>query len=200
LLGFAAVRVTTAGGSAGTERAATQREWLAPIVRRDAVPTLVASVLPGVDLDALEWQSAHPRAFARVLRRNLVIALVLASAAAVYLGLSALWLLAAMAAWAALTATFYIRRFGWTRTADVVALRTGTRAWITTCASLSKMQVVARHESPFDRRHRMARVRVDTAGAGAGGFHVDVPYLARETADHLHADLSGVAARTAFRW
>jgi hypothetical protein len=49
------------------------------------------------------------------------------------------------------------------------------------------------HESPFDRRHAMARVRVDTAGAGDLAHRVDIPYPARDLCDLL-------ALRTAFRW
>ena len=199
VLGYAAVRVATAGGVAGHERAATQREWLAPIIRRDLVPTLLAAILPGGETAGIDWQPVHPRALRRVMRRNLLMAAILALASALYLGGSAVWLFAALALWAVLTAVVHVRRLGWARTPDVIALRTGTVAWVTTCAPLSKMQVVARHESPFDRRHGMARVRVDTAGA-AGGFHVDLPYLPADTADRLHTDLSAVAARTSFQW
>jgi membrane protein YdbS with pleckstrin-like domain len=56
------------------------------------------------------------------------------------------------------------------------------------------------HESPFDRRAAMARVRVDTAGAGATAHRVDIPYLSREAARELFDLLSLQAARTAFRW
>ena len=38
-------------------------------------------------------------------------------------------------------------------------------------------------QSPFDRRHRMASVRVDTAGAGDASHRVDIPYLPVETGD-----------------
>jgi membrane protein YdbS with pleckstrin-like domain len=54
---------------------------------------------------------------------------------------------------------------------------------------LAKIQAVSRYESPFDRRAAMARVRVDTAGAGERSHRIDIPYLAREVADDLYRRL-----------
>ena len=69
-----------------------------------------------------------------------------------------------------------------------------------TIARFTKIQAVTLTESPFDRRARMAGVRVDTAGASDASHRVDVPYLARETATRLFELLAGQAARTAFKW
>jgi membrane protein YdbS with pleckstrin-like domain len=57
-----------------------------------------------------------------------------------------------------------------------------------------RMQVVSIERSPFDRRWRMARVRVDTAGATSGGHHVDIPLLADDVATALYARLRRAAA------
>jgi membrane protein YdbS with pleckstrin-like domain len=46
----------------------------------------------------------------------------------------------------------------------------------------------------------MARVRVDTAGAGERSHRVDIPYLSREAARDLHDQLATGAATTEFRW
>jgi membrane protein YdbS with pleckstrin-like domain len=56
-------------------------------------------------------------------------------------------------------------------------------------ARRSRIQAVPKHESPFDRRTGMARVRVDTAGATDFSHRVDVPYLARDTAMQLYTRL-----------
>jgi membrane protein YdbS with pleckstrin-like domain len=69
-----------------------------------------------------------------------------------------------------------------------------------TAARLSRIQVVAMHESPFDRRTAMARVSVDTAGAGGSLHRIDIPYLPRQSARDLAGQLSAHAAQTAFRW
>jgi hypothetical protein len=46
----------------------------------------------------------------------------------------------------------------------------------------------------------MARVRVDTAGAGDFSHRVDIPYLDQEIARGLALKLSAAAASTSFRW
>jgi membrane protein YdbS with pleckstrin-like domain len=65
---------------------------------------------------------------------------------------------------------------------------------------VAKVQAVTRIESPFDRATAMARVRVDTAGAGERSHRIDVPYLPREAAYELYGKLAAGAAGTAFRW
>ena len=89
----------------------------------------------------------------------------------------ALPLLALMFGWAAVHARQWIRRLGWAATNDAVLFRSG---WVwrnTTIAPLGKIQIVAVHESPFDRRLRMAGVVVDTAGASGESHRVHIPYL-----------------------
>jgi putative membrane protein len=67
-------------------------------------------------------------------------------------------------------------------------------------APLTKLQVVVRHESPFDRRHRMATVFADTAGRTQGEYAIRIPYLPAPVAASLARHLSAAAARTSFRW
>ena len=60
LFGRAAVRVDTAGGGQ-QERGVTQREWLAPIIRRDDLPRFLSQVLPEIDLAGVEWRGVAPK-------------------------------------------------------------------------------------------------------------------------------------------
>jgi putative membrane protein len=69
-----------------------------------------------------------------------------------------------------------------------------------TTAPFAKVQVVSVQESPFDRRHGMASVTVDTAGAGDATHRVRIPYLARGDADALREHLAADAGRTVFKW
>ena len=55
-------------------------------------------------------------------------------------------------------------------------------------------------ESPFDRRHKMASVLIDTANAGAGQDAIAIPYLQRDVAEDIYGRLSAAAAETEFRW
>ena len=69
-----------------------------------------------------------------------------------------------------------------------------------TLARANKIQSVSLHESPFDRRATMARVRVDTAGAGTASHRVNIPFLDRAGAAALADRLAAQAASTEFRW
>ena len=63
-----------------------------------------------------------------------------------------------------------------------------------------KIQAVGLETSPFDRRHGMASVQVDTAAAGPLGSAIDIPFLDRAVARQLYDTLNLEAAQTAFRW
>ena len=82
-----------------------------------------------------------------------------------------------------------------------VLFRSGWLWRRTSVVRFGKIQAVALHESPFDRRAAMARVRVDTAGAGEASHGVDIPYLARDTAPDPRPAGSRARPRgTSFRW
>lgn len=200
-LGRASVRVETAGGEGeGDEAGSKDREWLAPILHRRDLPGLLQQVLPGLDLAAVAWNPAHPRAFRRELKGSVIVAAGLTLALILLLEWWDLALLAVLLGWAYLHSRLYIAHLGWATTEGAILFRSG---WIwrrITIVRFSKIQAVAIRESPFDRRAGMARVRVDTAGAGNASHRVDIPYLARETARELCDQLAAQAARTAFRW
>jgi putative membrane protein len=201
----AAVKVDTAGGQAAAagedgEESPARREWLAPILRREELPGLVRELLPGLDLEAVEWRPAPPRAFKRELKDWVLVSLIPMIPLTVFLrgwALAALPLLLGLA-YAGARGT--IKHLGWAVTEDAVLFRSGWLWRQVSVAPFAKVQAVAIHESPFDRRAAMARVRVDTAGAGDWSHRVDIPYLPRETARELFALLEAQAARTELRW
>lgn len=207
LFGRVSVKVQTAGGAGGGEdedgeekKAQKQREWLAPILHRSALPGLLREILPGTDLASVDWQAAHPRAFRRKLKSSVIVYTL---SALPFVALLKWWefgLLAAVLAFAIVSSRLYVRHFGWATTDRAVLLRTGWAWKQVSVAPFAKIQAVALHESPFDRRAAMARVRVDTAGGGEGAHRVDIPYLSREAAQGLYDRLAVQAARTAFRW
>jgi putative membrane protein len=192
------VRVETAGGSAGQATATSERQWVAPLLHPRDLPALAREVLPGADLTALVWQPLHPRAFRRAIKPTLLGAVGVAA----FLSIgdpSRLLVLAPVAAiWAAITTYQQLQRTGWAESEEVVAFRSGWLWRTVTVARLSRIQVVTRDESPFDRRTGMARVRVDTAASGS--HRVDIPFLPQEVATLLYSRLAAAAAATAFRW
>jgi putative membrane protein len=198
----ASVRAETAGGGGegGEESGKKQREWLAPVLRCGELAGFLREVMPELDLASVTWQSAHPRAYRRELKGWLIVATGISVPFVVLLKWWHLSLLAILFVWCAIAVRFYVKQLGWAMTDGAVLFRSG---WIwrkITIARFTKIQAVAIHESPFDRRAVMARVRVDTAGAGDSSHRVDIPYLPRDVARHLCDLLTAQAARTAFRW
>ncbi|MFN2400143.1 MAG: PH domain-containing protein [Gemmatimonadaceae bacterium] len=199
LSGRVSVRVDTAGGD-GASDTATQREWLAPILRRHELPSLLHDVLPEVDLARIQWQAVHPYAFRRAVKEWIVIAVLISLPFVLLLKWWNLALLALLLVWAFVVARLNISRLGWATTEGVVMHRSGWAWRKLSVARLAKIQAVAIHESPFDRRTGMADLRVDTAGAGDASHRVHIPYLPRETARGLCDVLATQAGRTAFKW
>jgi putative membrane protein len=194
------VRVETAGGGQAGRQASIDREWLAPLVPATALPSFVRHILPTLDLQHLEWRPVHPKAFRRAIRPALVWALLWTLALAAAFGPRAAAALPLLAGWFALITHRRVARMAWAATDDLVAFRSGWLWRTLTIAPTAKVQAVALRESPFDRRWAMARLRVDTAGASEASHRVDIPYLPRDTAYHLHHQLATEAAVTDFRW
>lgn len=199
LVGRMSARVDTAGGEAG-QNAPPDRHWLAPIAPRARVPELIREIMPALSLDALEWRPVHPRAFTRKLREALVAAAIGSALAATVLGWRALILFALLVPLTLVHARRASRALGWAMTDDLVAFRSGWLWRQVTVAPLARVQTVAFHESPFDRRHRMASVRVDTAGAGDLSHRIAIPFLGRDVAFTLWRQLAHEAAVRRFRW
>jgi putative membrane protein len=199
----ASVRAETAGGQGGGEGEEgnkKQREWLAPVLRREELPGFLHEILPELDFAAVEWRPAPPRAYRRELKSWVIIAVLASIPIAIFFKWWHPPLLAVLLAGAFVGARQYVKHLGWAVTDGAVLFRTGWLWRNVTAARFNKIQAVAIHESPFDRRAAMARVRVDTAGAGDSSHRVDIPYLPRDTARDLHDLLVRQAALTAFRW
>jgi putative membrane protein len=196
------VRVETAGGHGTTDnqQAKQPREPLAPIIHRSAVPALVREVLPGFELDSLVWQPLHPRAFRRAVKPALVVSLIPLVPFLFLIGWTAFALLFVTVPWFVVVAWAQVRNTHWASTDDLIALRSGWLWRHVTVVPTTKIQVVRRIESPFDRRNAMAGVRVDTAGSASPAHRISIPYLARETASGLYERLAAHTAQTAFRW
>lgn len=194
LAGRVTIQAVTAGGS--LEGHVASREMLAPLVRREAITELLAAIVPGTSNRAAAWNRAAPAARRRAFRRNL-IGWSAPLVGAAYVGVPALALVAALAAWSLAASLGRVRRFAWQEIGDLLVLRTG---WIwrrTTFVRHDRIQGVVATASPFDRHHRMQRVAVDTAGITTASL--ELPYLTEENARALTERLAAGAASTAFR-
>jgi putative membrane protein len=199
LVGRISARVDTAGGEAG-QNAPPDRHWLAPIVERDALPGLLAQVLPVLPLDRLDWQPVHPRAVRRMLKESLLVSLLICLPVTKWFGWWGLGVLAVLVPWSIVNARWSAAALGWAMTDELVAFRSGWLWRQTTVAPFARVQAVTLLESPFDRRSHMAGVRVDTAGAGDLSHRVAIPYLGRDDAQRLWRHVAHEAAGRSFRW
>lgn len=197
--GRASVKVETAGGDA-TQAGTAGREPLAPIIRAVDLPALLAHVLPEIDIARVDWRPAAPRAARREFWGGAVVAVLVSLLFVVMLRIATLVLLACFLGIAALHAWRYTATLGWAATDGAVFFRRGWLWRRITIARSSKVQVVALHRSPFDRRHRMARLRVDTAGAASQADRIVIPYLPADAASALQHDLATAASGTEFQW
>lgn len=195
--GRAAVRVETAGGT-GQRAGASEREWVAPILPISELDGLVRQILPDVALEAVEWLPVAGRAFVRRARRSSMMAFVLGLATIPWAGWWAAAIIPVLVALGIFLARQYVRGLGWARTDHAMYFRSGWLRRNVTIVPLPKIQCVQLIESPFDRRHAMASVSVDTAGAGA--HRIAVPYLQRPVADNMRVALAEHAASTEYRW
>ena len=199
-LARASVRVETAGGAASEKTGQRDREWLAPLIRLPALPHLLDQVVPGFDLQAVGWQPVHPRAFKRAVKPALIAAGLGGIAWAWAFGWSAAAVVPLFVAWAVVGARQHVRHLAWAEHDEVVLMKSGWLWRQVTLARANKIQSVSVLQSPFDRRHVMARVRVDTAGAGTSSHRVDVAYLDQVVAVGLADRLAAQAASTEFKW
>lgn len=200
LAGRQSLTVETAGSKGTDEHRQSERPWLAPIIRPDAVPGLVHELVPELDMESLHLQPVHPRGTRRAIVRAAVTASLFSLIFVPPLGRWALvvWLLLTVTS--AIAARNGVLRLRWAMNDDVVVFRSGWLWTKLTIARTAKVQAVRLVESPFDRRSAMATLRVDTAGAGAQSHRVRIPYLDRTVALGLYARVAAQAGATAFRW
>lgn len=195
----ATVQVETAGG-AKDEGSGVQRLWLAPLLRAERVPELIHEVLPGIETGDMQWRPIAPRARVRIIRKTIVLFVLLAAAAAFVAGPWSLLVLALGVPFAFVSAGLHMKHTCYALTPDAVAYRSGWWLRRMSVVRYGKIQSLTLAASPFDRRHGMASIQVDTAGAGRVGHRVAIRYLAEDVAREMMNLLADQAARTAFRW
>lgn len=174
--------------------------WLAPMVETSQVPALLRQVLPEVDLAGVAWRRLAAGARRRVLVRGLAAAAALTLLATMPAGPWGLALAPPAVLAALLHAHRWVAHAAWAVTAWGVLFRSGWWTRKLAIVPLARIQTVGLVESPFDRRHGMASVRIDTAGAGAGGYTIAIPYLEKTVAAEVARRLYAEAGQRAFRW
>ena len=135
-----------------------------------------------------------------MFKRGLVVVAVAAVAAFAGLGAWGLAVLLPGVAIAWFHARLWVRHTAYALTDVAIAYRSGWWQRRTSVVRFAKIQTVSLAQTPFDRRHEMARLSIDTAGAGKAGHKVHVPFLPLAVAVELHERLALEAAQRSFRW
>lgn len=190
--------------SASIQAANDQRSLrdLAPVATPATINELISHLLPGKTWPLQQWRPLHPRAW----RRQFAIpALVVLVVSAVVTWNEGRWGLAILALLPLLLlrAKIWARHAGYSEESGLIAVREGwlDKRW--RFAEVRKLQSLTLSQSPFDRRHGMASVHMDTAGANPFEPPLRVRYLpeaeARALRDRLAAamDAAVTPARTA---
>lgn len=199
LLARVSVRARSAGGDS-TQDSQVARKWLVPLCRKNALPAILAEVQPEAAFEAVEWQPVHPRAARRLfVRWFLVLGLLTLPlwwhSAGIGLGASGLALGLSL-----VLARLQARALGWALGPHAVFLRDGLFARRQACVRFEKIQSITLARSPLDRRARMARLSIDTAGAAGPAARFVLPFLGLRTAGELGRRLRREAAAVGFRW
>lgn len=190
LVGRRGLRVDTAVTEALNENRSVRD--LVPLARPSVLDSLLAELVPGQAWPVADWQALHPRAWRRKFTLPSLALLLLTVALCAWRGPAGLALLAALP-------VLYWRSRVWAKYSaysvshGLVAFRGGwlSRHW--RFAEAAKLQGLEFLQSPFDRRHGMATLRFDTAGAGSSPA-LHIPYLPEAEARRIYAMLSQTLA------
>jgi len=177
--------------SAATEPSDRKRSLrdLAPVATPGQMRELINELLPRAAWPLTGWRALHPLAWRRQFTMPMWLA-VLATALPI-------WRFGAAGAWGlVLIPLLYARARVWARHAayseerGLIAVREGwlSRTW--RFAEVRKLQALRLSQSPFDRRHGMATLWLDTAGAGPREHPLRIRYLPEPDARALHARLA----------
>lgn len=194
LSGRGAIRVETAGGTAG--ESASGREWLIPVGAVDELPDILTQANEDASLANLSWQPLHPQAIRRSLRLQTIAVLTVATAIAAIFSSGWGLLGAAILPPIWLSTVANLRWTAYAITDRTIVYRHGWPRRRTSILPFNKIQSVVQAQSPFDRRWGMTSVLVDTASQGG----IRIPYLPTQTGDDLYQQLQHEAAGTTFQW
>lgn len=199
LFRLATLRADTAGAKGPqNEQNTGGRDMLLPIVPRAEVEGLLPTVFPDLD-DVQDWRKVSRRAIRRGTAKGSLVCLLLALV--LYLVQRqwlALWPVAFIPAVYVLNVLSY-RHLGYARGPRYFRTRRGWLRRSTHIVPIRNAQVIVVRETPFDRRHKVASVLVDTAGKAHTGGSPRIENVPHEEAVELARALARQAAETRFR-
>jgi putative membrane protein len=199
ILRLATLQASSAGSNSGaggeTEKGT---DVLLPVVPRDEVVALLPVVFPDVaEHGRPDWQRVSRRAIRRGTFKGATAVLLLTTLAVLFKGPGGLLLLALVPVAYLLNVVAY-RHLGYAKDAGFFRTRRGWVGRSMHVVPVRNVQTVVITQNPFDRRHGVATVRVDTAGQGGGAPRIaNVCVIA---ADQLASQLAHEAAAQRYQW
>ena len=196
LFARSSLKVETAALRAGNEEQSLSD--LVPIAPPDALDALLRGWLPDWP-GGFEFRPLHPRAWRRIALPPCVLTLAACGGLTGVFGTPGLLALALLPCWIWL-ACRQAAAAGYAITEGYVARRSGWFDRRISFTRIEKVQAVRWVQSPFDRRHGMAGVRVDTAGAHPMGHRLHLMYLPEAEARAAFQRLGVRLAKTPWQW
>lgn len=204
-LRLARIRADTASGGSNDEESKSGRDVLLPIVRREELRDLLPQLLPGLDSDTAPWRQVSRRAIRRGAMKGAIALLLLTTALVVAEGLLGTprwrdaWPLLLLPAVYWLNVIGY-RHLGYAAGRLYFQTRRGWLGRVWHIVPLRNTQALVVGETPFDRRHGVVTLHLDTAGQAQTGGAPELGNLPRGEALALARSLARVAATTRYRW
>jgi putative membrane protein len=150
---------------------------------------LIRHLLPNAHWPMQAWRPLHPRAWRRQFLFPAVAAIALTAALTWFNGLWGLMALL-LVPLLLVRARIWARHAGYSEEGGLIAVREGwlDKRW--RFAETRKLQSLQLNQSPFDRRHGMASLLMDTAGASPFEPPLRIRYLPVDEARALHDRLA----------
>lgn len=183
------LKVDSAAGVAVNEESKSPLRDLVPLAMPAEMDNLIARFLGSEQWPIQSWQSLHRDAWKReFLMSALFISLAGIGTTIFYSVYAALIFL--LIPVLLLRAKVWSAHAAFAHTEHLIAVREGwlSREWH--FAEINKLQGLSLREGILDRRYGMASLYLDTAGAQAMSSAFRIPYLSREQANILMAQLS----------
>ncbi len=193
------ITIETAGG-VNNEQQGVSMKQVVPVAPNGMRHELLKEIQGDVDWEAIEWQPINQKGWRRVLKVMVLIGVVITAPLALWsiyaypIGF-VLWLI-----YSVYYSKAYVKGAGYHINGQLVAFKDGVIFTKFTFVRLPKTQTIAVKESPFDRRHGMASLVIDTAGAMVGAHHINIPYLDLGVAISIKDRISDNIKGTKFNW
>ena len=200
--GLATLRADRAGGGPQAQASESKagRDVLLPIIRTNAVENLLPVFFPGLDPAASQWRRVSRKAIRRGTYVGSVICLLLTTIlVAIERDWFALWPLSLLPAVYWLNVMSY-KHLGFWQSDQYFRTRRGWLSRSGHVVPIRNIQSVIIHQNPFDRRHRVATLTVDTAGQAYTGGGPQISNVPASEIDDIAWNLARRAEATRYRW